>query len=421
MSKNDQDSAKYVGNSKTLQIVVSIVIAFFIWLVSMLAAPEITRTIRNVPIQVGVPSAESLVVVEGQGSTVTVVLDGKQYEIGSYSANDIKVVADLSDVSGAGSYDVPLTVTGENSQNYSVTSITPSTVNLTFENQMSSDFKVETDISGLNIPDGFVSPSDEITVEPSTVHVSGAESVVSRISRAVVKVSFDKQVNTSQKISQEIVYYDAYGNTVDLDKTAGVSANATSANVTIPVKKVATLPLTLSFLNIPDAFPIDQLSYTISSQNLTVAAEESTIKNYSSLTLGYIDFKQFNLASSGEISFDVTLPSGFTNINGISSVNVTFNNTNIGSSYLSLKNFQIVNAPSNFDVAINDGSLRALVVGDKTVLKSIASGDFVVQLDLADTDLKSGNTTLPVSIYAPTKGLVWAVGDYNVNVTVKAK
>ena len=117
----------------------------------------------------------------------------------------------------------------------------------------------------------------------------------------------------------------------------------------------------------------------------------------------------------------MTLPTGFTNVDEVGKVDVKFNNTNIGSSWLALKNFQIVNTPADYDVTIDDTSIKALIIGDKTILKSIASGDFIVELDLADMDLKTGSNTLPVSIYAPTKGFVWAVGDYNVKVTVKGK
>lgn len=413
---------KEVGiHSKTLRIILSVLIAFCIWLAAMLAAPEIIKTIRDVPIQVNIPTTMALEAVSGQDTTVTVVLDGKQYEIGNYSAENIKVVADLSSVEGAGTYEVPLSIAESGNQNYTVSSISPSTVTLTFDNQMTSEFSIETDVSGLNIPNNFVSPENEISVEPASVRVVGAESVVSRIARAVLEINFDKQVRTSQTLTENIVFYDANGRVVDVAGSAGVHPDATSAIVTVPVKKVVSLPLTLSFLNTPNAFPIEELNYTFSTEYLTVAAEESEIKNYTDLIPGYVDFKQLNLLGNSELTYDVTLPAGFTNVNGVSTVTVAFHNQNITSTTLGLKNFQVINVPSDYEVTVNNASLRAQIIGTRSIINSLSSGDFVVELDLADTDLTLGQYELPVSIYAPTKGFVWAIGDYNVSVTVKAK
>lgn len=408
-------------HSKTLRIILSVLIAFFIWLTAMLSAPEIIKTIRDVPIQVDIPSAMALEVTQGQDTKVTVVLDGKQYEIGNYTPQDIKVVADLSSVDGAGTFEVPLTVAESTAQNYTVSSISPSTVTLTFDNQMVSEFPLEIDISGLKMPVGFVSPENEIVIDPAAVRVVGAESVVSRIVRAVIEVSFDQQVRTSQTLTQNIIFYDSNGWVVDVSGSAGVHPDPASAVVTVPVKKIVSLPLTLSFLNIPNAFPLNELNYTFSTEYLTVAAEESELKNYTDLILGYVDFKQLDLNNSSEMIFDVTLPAGFTNVNSIGAVTVSFHNANIAKTTLALRNFQVINVPSGYDVTITNSSLKAQIIGKRSIVSSLASGDFVVELDLADVDLTVGQYDLPVSIYAPTKGFVWALGDYTASVTVKAK
>ena len=44
----------------------------------------------------------------------------------------------------------------------------------------------------------------------------------------------------------------------------------------------------------------------------------------------------------------------------------------------------------------------------------------MVRVDLSDMNLRDGKYEIPVSIYAPTKGFVWAVGEYSVTVDAKA-
>ncbi len=414
--KKEQDIKVH---SKTIRVIISILIAFCVWLAAMLAAPEINKVIRGVPIEVDIPTSMALEVIDGNQTTVAVFLDGKQYEIGNYTNKDIVVQADLSVVKGAGIYDVPLIVPESPNQKYTVSSINPSSVTMTFDNQMTNEFEIEIDISGLKIPKDYTSPHDEVVLEPSTVRVVGAQGVVSRIAKAVVEVSFDEEVRTTQKLKQEIVFYDANGRKVEVAGAPGVHPDATTCNITIPVKKMMRLPLTLSFLNTPNAFPLEQLSYTLSQETLWVAAEESEIKNYSELILGFVDFKQLNLAESSKMIFDVTLPEGFTNLDKVDSVEVVFKNPNIASAPISLKNFKLINVPSGFDVTVNPSALRAEIVGSRSIVNGIGPGDFVVELDFAGVDLSPGKHEFPVSIYAPTKGFVWAVGDYSVMITVK--
>lgn len=417
MSKRNDLSAAEQGRPKTFWVILSVIIAFFIWLAAMLAAPEITVRLRHVPINIDVPANIQLEVVSGTDTTTTVVLDGKQYEIGNYTADDIRVVADVSSVTEAGTYEVPLMVAGSSNRSYTITSIIPSTATITFEDQITRTLEIETNIIGLDLSGDYVSPADEIEIDPSLVEITGADSLINKVDRAEVKVEFNRQVTTTQRVTGKILYYDADGNQLDVSVDY-FNANEDAVDVTIPVKKVATLPLSISFLNVPENFPIGSLQYTLSQQTLKVAAEESTIRNYSDLVIGYIDFKELNPIRNAHLIFGITLPDGFTNLEQTNEIEVNFDAENLAYTTLNLRNFQTANVPDGYKIKVNDQSLRTSIIGRKTTIPGIASGDFVVKLDFADIDLAAGEFEIPVSIYAPTKGFVWAVGDYSVSVTV---
>ena len=405
---------------KTLRIILSLVIAFFVWMAAMLAAPEITKHIKDVPITVDIPTSSMLEVVEGDDTKVSLVLDGKQFEIGSYGPENVRVVADASGITEPGTYEVPLTVNDNGTRSYSVTSISPSTVTLTFEARTTKLLQIQTSITGLSTPADYIAPENEIVLEPSTVEVSGAESLVSRVERAVVEISFSREVSSTQQQNSKIVYYDENGNKLDTEDFSYFHQDVNSVAVTIPVKRVATLPLTVSFLNVPENFPVDELEYSLSVDTLTVAAEDSVLRNHNNLVLGYIDFKQMNLLTSSQMDFAVQLPDGFTNMDETEIVTVSFEADNLASTNLSLKNFQLVNVPEGYAVTVEEESLRVYILGRKSIISSIAAGDFVVKVDLSDMRLRSGKYEMPVSIYAPTKGFVWAVGEYTVTVDATA-
>lgn len=421
MNKNQNESVQQAADRpKTLRIVLSIVIAFFVWMAAMLAAPEITKVIRDVPITVDIPTSAMLEVVDGADTKVSLILDGKQFEIGSYGPENVRVVADASAITEPGTYEVPLVVSDNGTRSYTVTSISPATVTLTFETRATKLLQIQADITGLTTPANYIAPEDEIVLEPSTVEVSGAESLISHVERAVIEVDFSREVTSTQQQNSKIVYYDAEGNKLETEEVAYFHQDVSSVAVTVPVKRVATLPLTVSFLNVPENFPVDELSYSLSVDSITVAAEDSVLRNHSSLVLGYIDFKQMNLLTSSQMDFAVQLPEGFTDMDDIEVVTVSFEADDLASTNLSLKNFQLVNVPEGFTVTVEESALRVYVLGKKSIISGIAAGDFVVKVDLSDMRTRAGKYEMPVSIYAPTKGYVWAVGEYSVTVDAKA-
>lgn len=421
MNKNQSESVNSAADRpKTLRIILSLVIAFFVWMAAMLAAPEITKHIKDVPITVDIPTSAMLEVVEGEDTKVSLVLDGKQFEIGNYGPENVRVIADASAITEPGTYEVPLIVSDNGTRSYSVTSISPATVSLTFEARTKKLLQIQPSITGLTTPDNYIVPENEITLDPSAVEISGAESFISRVERAVIEVNFTREVSSTQSQNSKIVYYDENGNRLETEDISYFHQDVSSVAITIPVKRVATLPLSVSFLNIPENFPEEELSYSLSVDSITVAAEDSVLRNHSSLVLGYIDFKQMNLLTSSQMDFTVQLPDGFTDMDDIEVVTVSFDADDLASTNLSLKNFQIVNIPDGYTATVNEESLRVHVIGRKSIISGISAGDFVVKVDLSDTNLRSGKYEIPVSIYAPTKGFVWAVGEYSVTVQAKA-
>lgn len=421
MNKNQSESVNSAADRpKTLRIILSLVIAFFVWMAAMLAAPEITKHIKDVPITVDIPTSAMLEVVEGEDTKVSLVLDGKQFEIGNYGPENVRVIADASAITEPGTYEVPLIVSDNGTRSYSVTSISPSTVSLTFEARTKKLLQIQPSITGLTTPDNYIAPENEITLDPSAVEISGAESFISRVERAVIEVNFTREVSSTQSQNSKIVYYDENGNRLETEDISYFHQDVSSVAITIPVKRVATLPLSVSFLNVPENFPEEELSYSLSVDSITVAAEDSVLRNHSSLVLGYIDFKQMNLLTSSQMDFAVQLPDGFTDMDDIEVVTVTFDADDLASTNLSLKNFQIVNIPDGYTATVNEESLRVHVIGRKSIISGISAGDFVVKVDLSDINLRSGKYEIPVSIYAPTKGFVWAVGEYSVTVQAKA-
>ena len=75
--------------------------------------------------------------------------------------------------------------------------------------------------------------------------------------------------------------------------------------VTLEVYKMATLPVSVSFINAPRNFDPSVLVYSLSKQTLNVAGPESQIEKLSTLSVGTIDLSTFALNKVYELPIEL--------------------------------------------------------------------------------------------------------------------
>lgn len=404
----------------TASKVLSVLIAVCLWFFVVYAIDnEDIKTIHDVPVNIDETSLSSLglSVIEGGDATVTVEVSGKRYDIGNLTENDIRIRAALGVVKGAGKYELAVEPVVDSSLPYTVQIKGDSTIWVTFDREISKEIQVTADINGLSVPEDYLLGTVEVS--PSTITIQGPEKEVSMISKAVVHTEFSDPLTQSQIIPAEILYLDKEGEVVT---STHVTRNVETADIIIPVKKTVELPLTLSFTNVPNDLDVDELKYTLSNESIWVAAPEDAIKNHYEIMVGNINFEDLDLTQQNVFTFEVKLPDGFVNVNNIETVVVEFDNSDYTSKYLNLNHFTITNVPPNYVATSATSALNNVkVIGTEAALKNIKASDFVVEVNFSDREVQLGQYEMPVSIYAPGKGTVWAVGSYSAVVNVQEK
>ncbi len=267
-------------------------------------------------------------------------------------------------------------------------------------------------IEGLSVGEGFVVEPE--TVTPQSITLSGPEIDVSKVYRCVVDVEVNDRLEGPAVYRSDIKFLDMDGNEVDAEF---ITTDATTAEVVIPVKQLVELPLTIDFINIPTGFPIDELDYSLSNEIINVAMIPDSVSRYSEISLGHIDIKQLDFSEN--YVFEVDLPSGFTNVDNIETVAVEFDDLNMGEVSLAISDFTIKNRPTDYDVTVATTRIPSVrFVGDVTLLERLTAGDVVAEIDLSNQNVDEGQFSVPLNIYVPTRGLVWAVGDYSAIISV---
>ena len=244
--------------------------------------------------------------------------------------------------------------------------------------------------------------------------ISGPESDVSKVASCVVRPEKAGGITKTEVLTADLILLDAEGNEVPSDY---ITMSSDAASVTVPLLKTKRLPITVDFLNVPEDFPLDELRYTLSKEDLLVAGPESSINSMTELSVGYIDFRDLD---GGEYNFNLNLPAGFINLEGDESITVSIDTTGIISRTMSVSEIRLENVSDGYTVTPVTTAIRDVTVyGRSDIMETLTEEDLVAVVDLSDMDLSEGTSSAIANLSAPGKGLVWCSGTYRVQFSVQ--
>ena len=408
------------NNSLTLKII-SVLIAFVAWLIVIENVDrESYATFRDISIDM--TNVEESISTLGLNSVIpdvelaNVSVNGVMYAVGNLTKDDISVAPDVSKVTGAGVYELPLvgTILNANGE-VQISSVTPSRITVRFDTLHSKTLAIESSLNGLKSEVGYLI-QDEL-VNPAQVTVTGPEAEVNRINRCEIRTEVSEKLSETYSKKSAIVLLDKNGTEIVSDN---LTMDVTEATVTIPVLKIREIPVELQFINVPDHFPLDELDFTLSSEAIAVAGIEASVDKYASILLDHIDFKQMGPGSS--YAFPVELQMGFRNVENVQSVQVTLDSEGLSSRKMDLENVHVINVPLGYKAEPLAETLSGVeLIGDTALLEALTADDIVCEVDMkSSSEIAEGQILMPVKVYDPMGRLIWAKGNYEVVVSISA-
>ena len=408
------------NNSLTLKII-SVLIAFVAWLIVIENVDrESYATFRDISIDM--TNVEESISTLGLNSVIpdvelaNVSVNGVMYAVGNLTKDDISVAPDVSKVTGAGVYELPLvgTILNANGE-VQLSSVTPSRITVRFDTLHSKTLAIESSLNGLKSEVGYLI-QDEL-VNPAQVTVTGPEAEVNRINRCEIRTEVSEKLSETYSKKSAIVLLDKNGTEIVSDN---LTMDVTEATVTIPVLKIREIPVELQFINVPDHFPLDELNFTLSSEEIAVAGIEASVDKYASILLDHIDFKQMGPGSS--YAFPVELQMGFRNVENVQSVQVTLDSEGLSSRKMDLENVHVINVPLGYKAEPLAETLSGVeLIGDTALLEALTADDIVCEVDMkSSSEIAEGQILMPVKVYDPMGRLIWAKGNYEVVVSISA-
>lgn len=410
------------SNTKFL-VVFSIVVAFIFWIVVALEyAPVVENEIKDIPVKIdmnnSVPDKLGLQIFGQSDYTINVTVRGNRYIVGGdlLTADDFEATAQTAYVDSAGKHSLVVKVTAKDANaDYEIVSKSADYIEVFFDKYAEKEVEVTPRIiSELDdyTADDYMFDKADIIYDTKTVKVSGAQTEVNSITAAYADIPIEKKLTQSETIDASVVL----SNGSDLDSKY-VKINGESnlkIPVTLPVYKMQTSAVSVSFKNTPSDYINSPLVYSISPSRVRVAVLQNGSDTTNSLEIGSIDFTQIT-PSNGSFTFLASNVKTAKFLDGTSSFSVEVNTDGLSTKTLEPGINSIMITGGSGVSAGNvelDSIGRITVVGTQTALKSVNANMLEISINLTNTKLEEGESTVPVTVTLKNSKNCWVSGSY---------
>ena len=411
------------SNTKFL-VVFSILVAFIFWIVVALEyAPVIENEIKDIPVKIdmnnSVPDKLGLQIFGQSDYTINVTVRGNRYIVGGdlLTADDFEATAQTAYVDSAGKHSLVVKVTAKDANaDYEIISKSTDYIEVYFDKYAEKEVEVTPRIiSELDdyTADDYMFDKADIIYETKTVKVSGAQTEVNSITAAYADIPIDKKLTQSETIDASVVL----SNGSDLDSKY-VKINGESrltVPVTLPVYKMQTSAVSVSFKNTPSDYINSPLLYSISPSRVRVAVLQNGSDTTNSLEIGTIDFANIT-PSNSSFTFLASNVKTAKFLDGTTSFSVEVNTDGLSTKKLE-PNINSIMITGGSGVSAGNVDLSSIgsvtVVGTQTALASVNANMLEVNINLTNIKLEEGENTVPVTVTLKNSKNCWVSGSYS--------
>ena len=410
------------SNTKFL-VVFSIVVAFIFWIVVALEyAPVVENEIKDIPVKIdmnnSVPDKLGLQIFGQSDYTINITVRGNRYIVGGdlLTADDFEATAQTAYVDSAGKHSLVVKVTAKDANaDYEIVSKSADYIEVFFDKYAEKEVEVTPRIiSELDdyTADDYMFDKADIIYDTKTVKVSGAQTEVNSITAAYADIPIEKKLTQSETIDASVVL----SNGSDLDSKY-VKINGESnlkIPVTLPVYKMQTSAVSVSFKNTPSDYINSPLVYSISPSRVRVAVLQNGSDTTNSLEIGSIDFTQIT-PSNGSFTFLASNVKTAKFLDGTSSFSVEVNTDGLSTKTLE-PGINSIMITGGSGVSAGNVELDSIgqitVVGTQTALNSVNANMLEISINLTNTKLEEGENSVPVTVTLKNSKNCWVSGSY---------
>lgn len=374
---------------KILHALLALVVSFGLWLyVITVENPNSENTFYNIPVVLdneSVLNDRGLMILTEKDPVVTLKLGGNRSYLNKLSNSNITLVADLARIYEAGEQALSYSISypGDIPQNsIEVLSQLPAQITLTIAERLTQSVPVSVVYTG-QVPEGFMTDKENLTLDTKTVNITGPASVVKQIAEARITVNLDNQTET---ISQTYTYtlYDKNGEIVDNDM---LTADISEIKLTLKIQRYKEIALRLDVIPGGGA-TLENSSIVMDTESLLISGSQQLLESLGDAIL-------LDTVNLGELTEDTVLtyniadllPEGITNVSGIEKVNVTIQFPELKMRTLQVTQILSQNVPAGMHAEILTKELAVTLRGPAAVIDSLTADQIQALVDFSAAEL----------------------------------
>lgn len=404
--------------SKFTSIILSVVIAFGLWLyVVTNVSQEAEYTIYNIPLVMEgetLLNEKNLMITNISADDVDLTLSGSRSDLAKVNNSNMILKANLGDISEpqekkALSY-VPVYPSNVPSNALTIENRSPAYIFVTVEARRNKEVPVEIQWEG-STPEGYMSDRENRMLDYDSVTVVGPASVADLIEKAVITVDLSEQ---KESISQDYRYTlcDAEGNPVDAEL---ITTNVEMVHLDVKIQQVKEVKLAVDVIYGGGANE-NNTTVTITPETIRVSGGEAVLAELGdSITLGKIDLG--SIEKSQTVTLPVTLPEGITNLSNITEAQVDIKFTGLITKEFTISNIEAQNIPEGLEADIMEEKLTVIVRGPTVDVMKLTEDDIIVRADF--TNAVEGTSTFKATVsFSDAFKTLGAVKTYSVTANI---
>ena len=365
----------------------SLPLAFVIWIIIInIDDPTVSRNFLNVPVELlNSDALDTLgkVYEIAEGKSVTVTVTGRRSIVDKVRSNDLKVTADLKQMSAFNKIDLEV-----NCEKYSYTDLScvtrPKMMTVSLEDKITKQFKINVETIGAVDENCYVGT---LEANPKMIEISGAQSVVERIADVRVVVTLNEETSDFRHSKLVPKVYDANGKEID---SSGLEFSDTSINVKVGVQNTKIVPITVTTTGTPlVGYAVAEMNYDPSQ--IRVTGSDAALRKITSIPIE-VDVTNARSTIEKEIVLTPYLPEGVSIVGNTNSIAVKVTIQQMASKKIAFTadNIATINIPEGLEYSFtaSEHIYEVNVMGMESELESLSPEQLGAYIDL--TGLSEG-------------------------------
>ena len=401
--------------NKLGSFLLALVISLGLWLyvVSYIDTTH-EQTLYNVPVGLEGKSIltadRGLMLLSEDDYRVNITVSGSRQEVSKINAGNIQVVANLSKIEEPGEHNLNYDVIypGDVPTGTVNAKRDPDWITVVVARKKTKEIPVTVTYEG-DVPADYIKDTAALELDHTYVEISGPEDVVDQIHHASISIDC---TGRTESIYESLRYelQDLQGEPVDAE---WITTNVSEVKVYLPVVMVKKLPLTVTLVDGGGATAATT-KLSIDPAYISISGSETALAAMEELDLGIIELAQ--ITKDQELTFDITLPEGITNVSNLPTATVSISFPKLSTREFTITEFDQTHLAPGMKWESLTKQLTITVRGLKAEVQRLNAADIIARVDLSGVENTSA--VEPDIIFPKSYESLGVLGSYSVSVQV---